>query len=81
MGNENICDTCGRRFTCIFDSNVIRNQCELYVKGRYDVVVVIRCKYCAYYKDGECGNIEPSSPCRNLLDVKPDWFCPDGEPK
>lgn len=44
-----------------------------------DVVRVVRCKDCIHYLDGGCGNISSLSPAQNLLDVKPNWFCADGE--
>ena len=43
---------------------------------------IVRCKDCAYYINGDgCGNVDGDSPARNLIDVKPDWFCADGEHK
>lgn len=76
MGDENICDACRRRSTCIFDSNVVRSQCALYAKVMYDVVAVIRCKDCARRGCRSCGwdtNRQYAPP--------DDWFCADGEPK
>lgn len=41
---------------------------------------LVRCKDCVYYiAGGGCGNINGESPARNLIDVRPDWFCADGE--
>lgn len=42
---------------------------------------IVRCKDCTFYENGGCGNTDSDSPCKNLLDVKPDWFCADGERK
>lgn len=40
---------------------------------------IIRCKDCKHYLDGGCGNVDSQSPSKNLMGVKPDWYCADGE--
>ena len=42
---------------------------------------LVRCKDCKFYWNGLCGNVDSDSPCRNLIDVRPDFFCADGERK
>lgn len=44
-----------------------------------DAEKIVRCRDCTFYVDSGCGNVDSESPCRNLLDVRPDWFCADGE--
>lgn len=41
-------------------------------------VEVVRCKDCKHYLDGGCGNDDSQSPSKNLMGVKPNWFCADG---
>lgn len=51
------------------------------LKMRKDYVRVVRCKDCKHYLDGGCGNVDSQSPSKNLMGVKPNWYCADGERK
>ena len=44
-----------------------------------DMRPIVLCKNCVFYEKGGCGNTDSDSPCKNILDVKPNWFCADGE--
>lgn len=51
---------------------------EVCMQARF-VQKLVRCKDCKHYLDGGCGNVDSQSPSKNLMGVKPDWFCADGE--
>lgn len=48
MANENICDTCEQRFSCILNGNIVRQKCEIFTKDS-DTVRVVRCKDCIHF--------------------------------
>ena len=51
---------------------------EVCIQARF-VQKLVRCKDCKHYLDGGCGNVDKKSPSKNLMGVKPDWYCADGE--
>ncbi len=51
---------------------------EICMQTRF-VQKLVRCKDCKHYLDGGCGNVDSQSPSKNLMGVKPDWYCADGE--
>ena len=76
MENES-CDTCKRRFTCILNGNIIKHQCGLYVEES-DVVEVIRCKDCKHRGTYDCPVYVGGD---GMCSEPDDWFCADGERK